>query len=105
LQLLAVDAERAVAGLDLTWEATEDRVVLEQVGHRGGVDEIVDRNKLEVRPGRLRRPEDVAPDPPKAVDSDLHSHCLKPSWSRCREMSRCYGPAYTGPPVGLSRIR
>ena len=48
-----------------------------------GVGEVVDGDELEVRPGRLRGAEDVAPDASETVDADLHSHEVNPSWIRC----------------------
>ena len=63
--------------VDLAGEATEDRVVLEQVREGPGVGEVVDRDEVDVRAGCLRGAEDVAPDPSEAVDADLHSHEVK----------------------------
>ncbi len=74
LDLLAVDHQRALVGLDGAREAAQDRVVLEQVGHRGRVDQVIDGDELEVRARRVRRAEHVAPNPPETVDADLHSH-------------------------------
>ena len=50
-----------------------------------GVDEVVDRDELDVRSGRVRRAEDVAPDAPETVDADLHSHDAIASWIRLGE--------------------
>ena len=74
LQLLSVDRQRALDGLDLAGEAPEDRVVPEEVAHRRGVDQVVDGDEVDVRAGGVRRAEDVAPDPPETVDPDLHCH-------------------------------
>ncbi len=60
--------------LDLAGEAAEDRVVLEQVGERLRIGQVVDGDELEVGPSRMCRAEDVAPDPPETVDADLHCH-------------------------------
>ena len=46
--LLAADADDAVAGLDRRVERAEHRVVLEQVRHRRRVAEVVRRHDLEV---------------------------------------------------------
>ena len=59
-------------------EAAEDRVVLEQVGERLGVGQVVDGDEVEVGPGLVRCPEEVAPDPAEAVDADLRCHVA--SW-------------------------
>jgi len=48
LELVAVDADRALRGLDLGIERAEHRVVLEQVGHRLGVAEVIDGDELDV---------------------------------------------------------
>jgi hypothetical protein len=74
LQLLAADGQRTLADLDGLREAPEDRVVLEQVAHGRGVDQVVDGDELDVGSRRVRRAEDVAPDPPETVDPDLHCH-------------------------------
>ena len=77
LDLLAVDGDRAVGRLDLAREAAEDRVVLEQVGERLGVGEVVDRDEVEVGARLVGGAEEVAPDPPEPVDADLDCHlCL-----------------------------
>ena len=64
--------------LDLGREAAEDRVVLEQVGERARVGEVVDGDELDVRSRRVRGAEDVAPDASETVDADLHSHEVMP---------------------------
>ena len=68
LDLLAVDRDRVLARLDLAREAAEDRVVLEQVGQRGGVREVVEGDEVEVGAGGVGGPEEVAADPAEAVD-------------------------------------
>jgi hypothetical protein len=50
--------------------------VLEQVGHRLGVAEVVRRDDLEVAPALQVRPEEVAPDAPEPVDPNANSHDL-----------------------------
>ena len=74
LERRAVDRDRLAVDLDLAREAAEDRVVLEQVGERLRVGEVVDGDELEVGAGRVGGAEDVAADAPEAVDADLHSH-------------------------------
>ena len=68
LDRLAVDDDRPVALGDLAREAAEDRVVLEQVGERAHVGDVVDGDELELGPGLVGGPEQVAPDAPEAVD-------------------------------------
>jgi hypothetical protein len=96
LDLGPVDRERGLADLDLAGEAAHYRVVLEQVGHRLGVDEVVHRDELQVGPRRVRRAEDVAPDAPETVDPDLHSHEASTSlfiWtSRSYGFGACFKP-------------
>jgi hypothetical protein len=74
LDLVAAGDDRVAVDLDPAGVAAEDRVVLEQVGHRGRVDEVVDRDEVDVRARLLGGPEDVAPDAAETVDADLHSH-------------------------------
>ena len=49
LELLAGGDDRAVAHFDAALETAEDGVVLEQVPHRLGVTQIVDRDDIDVR--------------------------------------------------------
>jgi hypothetical protein len=91
LQRLAVDRDRALARLYLGGEAPEDRVVLEQVGQRAGVGDVVDGDELDVRARGVRRTEEIATDPAEAVDADLHCHELNPPGvdALTFEVSRC----------------
>ena len=70
----AIDLDAAVGDLDLAREAPEDRVVLEQVGDHLGVDQVVDRDELEIRARLVRRAEQVPADAPEAVDAHLDCH-------------------------------
>ncbi len=83
LDLLAVDGDGTAALDDLAREPAEDRVVLQEVGERRVVGDVVDRDDVELRVGLMRRTEEVAPDAPEAVDADLDwSHVLSipPGW-------------------------
>ena len=59
---------------DLAGERAQHRVVLQEVRHRGGVAEVVDRDDLHVRAERLLRPEEVPPDAPETVDANANRH-------------------------------
>ena len=58
----------------LARERPVGRVVLEQVGDRLGIDEVVDGEPLDVGPALVGGPEDVPADPSEAVDTDTYSH-------------------------------
>ena len=74
LDVLAVDPQRAVADLDRALERPVDRVVLEQVGERLVVGDVVDGDELDVGAGLVRGAEDVAADAAEAVDPDAYWH-------------------------------
>ena len=74
---LAVDDDVVVVVVDGRVEATGDRVVLEQVGERLVVGEVVHRDDLEVGALGEGGAEVVAADAAEAVDADLYGHrCL-----------------------------
>ena len=77
LDLAAVDADGAVRRLDARQRAV-DRVVLEQVGQRPGVRDVVHGDDLDVGAGLVRGAEDVAADAAEAVDPDAYWHGLEP---------------------------
>ncbi len=70
-----------------TWTSplkrAEDRVVLQQMGQRLGVGDVVRRDDLD---GRVagRRPENVAADAAESVDADLDAHEMPP-WGVVRK--------------------
>src|SRR6201999_919788 len=106
LELGAVDHDRVALDLDLAREAPEDRVVLEEVGHRPRVDEVVDGDELEVGSRRVCRAEDVAPDAPEPVDADLHCHEVTASLIRkLSSRSKGTGVQLVCPGNFLNRIR
>ena len=76
--LVAVDRDRLVVEADLTGEAMQDRVVLEQMGEGLVVGQIVDADNLYVGTGGGERPEVVATDPAESVDTNLHRHVMVP---------------------------
>src|SRR3990172_7041482 len=73
-------ADGSVERLYLLLEGAEDRVVLEQVGHRLRVAEIVDGDELDVRSPLSRGPGEVPSDPPETVDPHPYAHRSPPSW-------------------------
>ncbi len=90
LDLLAVDGEPGVGGLDVLAEGATHRVVLEEEGHGGAVPHrVVHRDQLDAgvgAPGE-QRPVEGASDAAEAVDADAHGHAGTP-WSG-RDSSRC----------------
>ena len=74
LHLLAAGVDDAVAERDLARERAERRVVLQEMCHRGGITEVVDRDDLHVCPERLLRAEEVPPDAPEAIDANTNRH-------------------------------
>jgi hypothetical protein len=72
-----VDEDRAVLGTDLGRQVAVDGVVLEQVGQRLGVGQIVDGDDLDVL--RFQRgAEEHATDAPEAVDTNSNAHGRAP---------------------------
>ena len=52
----------------------EHRVVLEEVGERLGIGQVVDGDPVDVGARRLRGADDVAADTAEAVDADAYGH-------------------------------
>ena len=78
LDLLAVDGDRAVAGLDRARERPQRRVVLEQVGERVRVGDVVHRHELEVEPRSQAARKKFRPMRPKPLIptfTDMRSSC------------------------------
>jgi hypothetical protein len=61
-------------GLHLLRQAAQDAVVLQQVGERGVVGQVVDADDLDVRARGEHRPEEVAADTAEAVDANPDGH-------------------------------
>ena len=74
LDLLAADLDGVIVVGDFFGEASEDGVVLQEMGEGLVVSEIVDGNHLEVSAGCDKCAEVVAADAAKAVDSNLDGH-------------------------------
>ena len=73
LELVLVDGDPVALGGDVGLEVAEDRVVLQQVGERLGVGQIVDRDDVDaavVHGGA----HDVAADAAEPVDPDFDGH-------------------------------
>ena len=74
---LAVGDDAVFGRDDLVERAAVDRVVLQQMGHRGNVTEVVDRNHFDVRVVRHRAIRE-ATDATKTVNTYLRCHTLIP---------------------------
>jgi hypothetical protein len=70
----AIDRETPVGDLDLLVQASQDRVVLEQVSEGGRVCEIVDGNDLEVGALLSESSVEVPADAAETVDADARRH-------------------------------
>jgi hypothetical protein len=71
---LAAHGDLVGGGLHLVRQAAQDAVVLQQVGERGVVGQVVDADDLDVRAGGEHRPEEVAADTAEAVDANPDGH-------------------------------
>ena len=79
LEEILADGDAAVPGLDRLIQVAENRVVLQQMGQRLGVGQIVDRDEIDVRLLLEGRAHDVAADAAEPVDTDLDCHeCSNP---------------------------
>ena len=86
LDLVVAGPDEAVAGLDREVERAEHGVVLQQVGHRLRIRDVVRRDELEVAAALEGSPEEVPADPAEAVDPDPDfGHLL---WSLSLEFGR-----------------
>ena len=74
LQDVAVHGDAVIGGRDVVGQHAQHRVVLEQVRHGGQRAEVVHGHEVDVRPGLLGGPEEVAPDPTEAVDAYAYRH-------------------------------
>ena len=77
LELVAVDRDAVVLGLDVRVQVAEHRVVLQQVRERVRARQIVDRDEVDVLVAE-RRAHDVAADAAEPVDADPDSHHVLP---------------------------
>ncbi len=73
LDLLAVDRDEVLAGLDLVGQVAQDRVVLEQVSQRRRAGQVVDGDKIDFLVAK-RGAQNVASNAAEAVDSNLYCH-------------------------------
>ncbi len=78
LDRLAVDDEFAVARLHVRVQRAVHRVVLQQIGERLGIREVVNRDEVQLRIVQ-RCPKDVPADPAEPIDSNANSHVLRPA--------------------------
>src|SRR5699024_6513014 len=80
LEGLATGGDRRVVVGHLTGEAAEDGVVLQQVGQRLVVHQVVGGDDLDVGSRRLDGAEEVAADAAEAVDTYANSHDAESFW-------------------------
>ena len=73
LDRLAADQEVIFFGFDRHRKLAVHRIVLQQMGQRPGIGQIVDRHELQLGIAE-GGPEDIAPDPAEAVYSDTYRH-------------------------------
>jgi len=72
---VAVDHDGVSFGRDIAVVPAMDRVVLEKMGQRRGIGDVVHRHEVDVLGAHLlSRPHHVTPDPAEAVDPDLDTH-------------------------------
>jgi hypothetical protein len=74
LERVAAHRDLVGGGLHLERQSAQDAVVLEQVGQRGVVGQVVHADELDVRAGCEHRPVEVAADPAEAVDANPDGH-------------------------------
>ena len=74
LHLVAGRREAPVRELDFLLEATEHRVVLQEMRQHRGIGEVVDGNDVEITALRSGGPKEVAPDATEAIDSYAGGH-------------------------------
>src|SRR4029453_14668981 len=79
LEALASGGDVGLGRGEVAVEWAEDRVVLEQVGQRGVVREVVDADDLDVGAGGLYGAVEVAAEGGEAIDPNANSHLCVPS--------------------------
>ena len=83
-QLVAVDGDPVLRDRHLAVEATQDRVVLQQMREGLRVRDVVDADEVDVRARLPGGAQEVAADPSETVDTDLHAHRGEPPRARWR---------------------
>ena len=78
LERLAVEVDLVADRLDVAGKRPKHRVVLEQVGERVGVGDVVDGHEVDIELPLPGRPEEVPADATEAVDADLDGHADLP---------------------------
>src|SRR5206468_9554044 len=94
--LLAVHDDTGVRRLDLAGEGSVVGVVLQQVSDGWWIDEVVQRQPLDVSVALVRRSEHVAADPSEAVDCNPYRHASDPPRSLCLDQSITPAHAISG---------
>src|SRR5699024_1011165 len=92
----AVHHQPLVTGADLTGELAQYAVVLQQVGHRVEIAEIVERDHLEIVAAVHRGAEEVAPDPAETI----HTYANRHYWYSSSDSSGsgCHPTRFRTPP-------
>ena len=88
---LVADGDVVLAVSHLSVQATQDRVVLQQVGQSRVVGEVVHRHDLDVCARGLDGSEEVAADAAKAIDTNADGHFRTLPFPRNRVLTRPKG--------------
>src|SRR5580658_934216 len=84
----AIDRNAVGSGGDFIGQVAEDGIVLEQVGERLGIGEIVDGDEVEVLV-RERGAKNVASDASKSINADFYGHAASERNFTC--LRKCAG--------------
>jgi hypothetical protein len=103
LDRLVPDADAVVDDAHVLGELAENRVVLEQVGQRLVVGEVVDRQHLDIGSGvGQHRAEHVASDAPETVDAYPSGHLEAPHHMSAVAFGYCPGSLTEASELGVS---
>ena len=73
-QLVTINADAGLGGLDRVGQRAQNGVVLQQVRHLVERPEVVDCHEIDVGPALLGSPEEVAPNAPETINADANRH-------------------------------
>ena len=91
LEVARAHPQPAAFDRHLVGQVAEHRVVLEQVGQRLRIRDVVDRDELDILLAALQGgPHDVAADPSEPVDPHLDGHCSCPPRGACSRRFCCF---------------
>src|SRR5207247_4813893 len=103
LDRLAVHDEVVIVSFDGCFQGPVNRVILQEIGQRLGVREVIDREKIQLGIAQ-RRPQHVAPDPPEPVDSDTYGHVSASSLPKTKMPAEQRPAHITASYTGLYRM-